>query len=105
MKKDKYWELSRSTRYSLLFALPLLVLYEEFVVLLSHGPAGGIRNGADVVLQQAVYAIAGRYEPIVFGVLLLGIGGLRFCSCWSSRCCSPAYSERSSERSRPTCCT
>ena len=75
MKKDKYWELSRSTRYSLLFALPLLVLYEEFVVLLSHGPAGGIRNGADVVLQQAVYAIAGRYEPIVFGVLVLGIGG------------------------------
>jgi Type II CAAX prenyl endopeptidase Rce1-like len=75
MAKGRYWELSRSPRYSLLFALPLLVLYEEFVALLSHGPAGGVRNGADVLLQQAVYTIAGRYEPIVFGVALLGIGG------------------------------
>src|SRR5215472_1936263 len=73
--KKSYWDLSRSSRYSLLFALPLLVLYEEFVALLSHGPSGGVRNGADVLLQQAVYAIAGRYEPIVFGIALLGIGG------------------------------
>ena len=74
-RTDKYWEVSRSARYSLLFALPLLVLYEEFVALLSHGPTGGVRNGADVLLQQAVYAVAGRYEPVVFGVALLGIGG------------------------------
>lgn len=74
-RTDRYWEVSRSPRYSLLFALPLLVLYEEFVALLSHGATGGVRNGADVLLQQAVYAIAGRYEPIVFGVALLGIGG------------------------------
>ena len=72
---DRYWNLSRSARYSLLFALPLLILYESLVVVLSHGPAGGMRNGADAVLQQAVYAIAGRYEPIVFGVALLGVGG------------------------------
>lgn len=70
----QYWETSRSARYSLLFALPLLVLYEILVAILSRGPAGGIRNGADVLLQQAVYAIAGRYEPIVFGVALLGVG-------------------------------
>jgi len=73
--RGQYWDTSRSPRYSLLFALPLLILYEEFVALLSHGPMGGVRNGADVLLQQAVYAIAGRYEPIVFGVALLGIGG------------------------------
>jgi hypothetical protein len=73
--RDRYWELSRSARYSLLFAFPLLILYEEFVALLSHSPTGGVRNGADVLLQQAVYALAGRYEPIVFGVALLGIGG------------------------------
>ena len=72
-RTDKYWDVSRSPRYSLLFALPLLVLYEEFVALLSHHT--GVRNGADVMLQQAVYAIAGRYEPIVFGVALVGIGG------------------------------
>jgi hypothetical protein len=72
--RGRYWELSRSPRYSLLFALPLLVLYELLVVVLAHGPGGGVRNGADVLLQQAVYAVAGRYEPIVFGVLVLGIG-------------------------------
>jgi hypothetical protein len=70
----QYWETSRSARYSLLFALPLLLVYELLVAILSHGPAGGIRNGADVLLQQAVYAIAGRYEPIVFGVAVLGLG-------------------------------
>jgi Type II CAAX prenyl endopeptidase Rce1-like len=70
----QYWETSRSPRYSLLFALPLLLLYELLVVALSRGPGGGIRNGADVLLQQAVYAVAGRYEPIVFGVVVLGIG-------------------------------
>jgi Type II CAAX prenyl endopeptidase Rce1-like len=70
----QYWETSRSARYSLVFALPLLLVYELLVAILSHGPAGGIRNGADVLLQQAVYAIAGRYEPIVFGVALLGLG-------------------------------
>jgi hypothetical protein len=56
------------------FALPLLLLYELLVAILSHGTGGGIRNGADVLLQQAVYAVAGRYEPIVFGVALLGLG-------------------------------
>jgi hypothetical protein len=70
----RYWEVSRAPRYSLLFALPLLVLYELLVVALSHGPEGGVRNGADVLLQQAVRAMAGRYEPLVFGVLLAGIG-------------------------------
>src|SRR5215469_10214193 len=73
-RTDKYWALSRSPRYSLLFALPLLFVYELLVVGLSHGTGGGVRNGADVLLQQAVYAVAGRYEPIVFGVLVLGIG-------------------------------
>lgn len=71
-RTDRYWELSRSPRYSLLFAFPLLVCYELLVFALSRGT--GVRNGADVLLQQAVYAIAGRYEPIVFGVLVLGIG-------------------------------
>jgi len=69
-----YWRSSRSHRYSLLFALPLLVAYETLVLLLSHGPAGGIRNGADVVLQDIFYAIAGRYGPILFGVCLVGVG-------------------------------
>lgn len=69
-----YWRSSRSHRYSLLFALPLLVAYETLVLLLSHGPTGGIRNGADAVLQEIFYAIAGRYGPMLFGVCLVGVG-------------------------------
>src|SRR5690348_11516777 len=69
-----YWRLSRAHRYSLLFALPLLVIYEALVVLLSHGPTAGIRNGADVVLQDFFYAIAGPYGPILFGICLVGGG-------------------------------
>jgi hypothetical protein len=70
----QYWDVTRQPRYSLLFALPLLVLYETLVLALDHSPSGGVRNGADVLLQQAVAAIAGRYEPIVFGVAVVGIG-------------------------------
>jgi Type II CAAX prenyl endopeptidase Rce1-like len=72
--QSRYWELSRSPRYSLLFAFPLLLCYELLVFSLSQATGSGVRNGADVLLQQAVYAVAGRYEPIVFGVLVLGIG-------------------------------
>ncbi|HEX6965574.1 MAG TPA: CPBP family intramembrane glutamic endopeptidase [Gemmatimonadaceae bacterium] len=69
-----YWRSSRSHRYSLLFALPLLLTYEALVVLLSHGPNAGIRNGADVILQDFFYTIAGPYGPILFGICLMGGG-------------------------------
>src|SRR3989454_4304748 len=32
-----YWQVSRAPRYSLLFALPLLVFYQVLAVLLAHG--------------------------------------------------------------------
>lgn len=72
---SSYWQLSRAPRYSLLFALPLLAAYELLTLALANGPAAGIRNGADVLLQALVYAVAGPYEPYVFGAALLG-GGL-----------------------------
>src|SRR5688500_20317843 len=40
-----YWRASRSHRYSLVFALPLLVFYEVLAAALSY-TSGGVRNGA-----------------------------------------------------------
>src|SRR5690348_804173 len=70
-----YWRSSRSHRYSLLFAVPLLVAYETLVLFLSRGYGVGVRNGADVVLEDVCYAIAGRYGPLLFGACLVGVGG------------------------------
>jgi hypothetical protein len=67
-----YFEISRAPRYSLVFALPLLLLYEALAALLSHDPAGDIRNGADVILTTAFVAVAGRYGPIVLMTLIVG---------------------------------
>src|SRR5688500_1543629 len=67
-----YYRLSRTPRYTLLFALPLLVLYEALAMLVS-GPAGGVRNGADVLLKSAFAALAGRWGPVVFGAALVGL--------------------------------
>jgi len=66
-----YWQASRAPRYSLLFALPLLALYEALAAALS--PArGGVRNGADVLLKGLVGAVAGPYAGLALGVLLIG---------------------------------
>ena len=51
----KYLELTRSHTYSLLFALPLLVLYELGAVLIANRSAG-MRNGADVLLRTLLSA-------------------------------------------------
>jgi membrane protease YdiL (CAAX protease family) len=69
-----YWVLSRRPRYSLLFALPLLVLYELLALALSGGAMAGVRNGADVLLKSVFLTFGGRTGLIVFGALLLGTG-------------------------------
>ena len=71
---QSYWQASKAPRYSLVFALPLLALYEAMAALLSYRPGGGIRNGADVLLRDLFIAIAGRGGPLAFGLVLLGIG-------------------------------
>lgn len=66
-----YWHDSRAPRYSLTFALPLLVLYEALAALLSNGTSG-VRNGADVLLKAAFLALMGERGQLVFGALLVG---------------------------------
>jgi hypothetical protein len=67
-----YWGASRAHRYSLIFALPLLVFYEILAALLSY-QSGGVRNGADVLIKSAFIALAGPYGPALFGATVLGI--------------------------------
>jgi CAAX prenyl protease-like protein len=68
-----YWHASRAPRYSLLFALPLLLFYETLAVLLSHGTRS-VRNGADVILQSLFVALAGNWGPVLFMLCLIGAG-------------------------------
>lgn len=51
----RYFENTRTHTYSLLFALPLLVLYEIGAMMIA-GRAGGMRNGADVLLRTLLSA-------------------------------------------------
>lgn len=71
-----YWRLSRSPRYSLLFALPLLVLYELLAFALSRDAIAGVRNGADVLLKSLFVAFGGRWGLVAFGALLVGTGAV-----------------------------
>src|SRR4051812_49436734 len=70
-----YFGATRAPRYSVLFALPLLIMYETLAALLST-PAGGLRNGADALFRGAFTALAGSRGPAIFmtAVVLLGVG-------------------------------
>lgn len=65
-----YYRASRAPRYSLIFAFPLLVLYELLAAGLQGG-SGGIRNGADVMLKSLFASIAGPQGPLIFATLLI----------------------------------
>jgi hypothetical protein len=67
-----YWRATRSPRYSLSFALPLLAAYEALAFLLSRSEVAGVRNGADVLLKSLFVALGGRSGLAVFGALLVG---------------------------------
>src|SRR2546427_11578262 len=71
--RSSYWQVSRTPRYSLLFALPLLLFYQVLAVLLAHGERS-VRNGADVILQALFTAGAGAGGPPPFFGWLVGVG-------------------------------
>lgn len=70
-----YYRASRSPRYSVLFALPLLIAYEALAGTLSQPGRGELRNGADAILRTAFTLVAGVYGPLIFMavVVLLGV--------------------------------
>ncbi len=70
-----YWQASRAPRYSLLFALPLLIIYQVLAALAPPGPGGmGVRNGADVILESVFLWLAGAWGPRLFMLCLIGVG-------------------------------
>src|ERR1043165_1433279 len=68
--RGSYWQLSRTPRYSILFVLPLLALYEALALAINGG-TGGLRNGADVILKGLFASFLGPRGPLVFSVLLV----------------------------------
>lgn len=74
MTLERYWCHSREPRYSLLFAFPLLALYEGLALALSGSAMAGVRNGADVLLKTVFVAAGGRAGLAAFGVLVIGGG-------------------------------
>lgn len=66
--------MTREPRYSVVFAFPLLGLYELLAFALSQSTLQGVRNGADVLLKTAFVAFGGARGVAVFTVLLIGIG-------------------------------
>jgi hypothetical protein len=68
-----YWRASRAPRYSYTFALPLLAFNEHLAAILPLVETHGVRNGADVILKSVFYAAFGRWGPLAFGVLLVGM--------------------------------
>jgi len=69
-----YWQATRAPRYSLVFALPLLIGYETLAFALTHDALEGVRNGADVLLKSLFLVLGGRYGLVAFGAVLLGSG-------------------------------
>ena len=73
-RPSSYWRLSRAPRYSLVFALPLLLLYQVLAAMEPVGREGSLRNGADVILESLFVALAGKSGPFVFMTCLIAAG-------------------------------
>jgi hypothetical protein len=82
MLRSQYYAESRSPRYAILFAAPLLVAYEVLAWLLSGSGAGGVRNGADVLLKAPFIQLAGYRGVIAFELLLLATGAWLVAGDW-----------------------
>lgn len=71
-----YVAASRASRYSLLFALPLLLLYEGLSLALTGSAVEGVRNGADVLLKSLFLALGGRHGLTIFNAALFAVGAV-----------------------------
>lgn len=69
-----YWHTTRAHRYSLLFAMPLLIAYELLEAFVPVRQAGGIvRNGADVLLTTLFVWLLGPRGPLLFMALVIAV--------------------------------
>ena len=72
-RPGSYWTLSRAPRYSVTFALPLVILYEVLAATLSRFAGEQMRNGADVMLRSVFVAVAGVRGPLLFVLCVIGV--------------------------------
>jgi hypothetical protein len=74
-RRASYFSVSRAHRYSVLFALPLLIGYEALASVLARPGQGELRNGADVLCRAAFTAVAGPNGSAIFmaAVVLIGV--------------------------------
>ena len=72
VSSTSYYALSLAPRYSVLFALPLLIVYEALAALLAGDD--GIRNGADVLLRSMFTAVIGRDGSLIFIAVVILVG-------------------------------
>jgi hypothetical protein len=74
VEAKEYWRTSKSHRHSLLFALPLLLVYELLEAIAPVRAGGGvIRNGADVLLTDLFTWALGWRGPLIFMALVIGL--------------------------------
>ncbi|MGQ0703508.1 MAG: CPBP family intramembrane glutamic endopeptidase [Gemmatimonadales bacterium] len=71
---SSYWRDSRAPRHSLLFVLPLLVLYEFLAFALTRAELTQVRSGADVLLKSVFLLVGGRYGLSLFAGALAALG-------------------------------
>lgn len=71
----RYFELTRSLTYSLLFAAPLLLLYEAGAAWLAGTGTTDLRNGADVLLRSLL-AAGGIRGTLSFTASLLAVAAV-----------------------------
>ena len=67
-----YWKASRAPRYSLVFALPLFLLYEGLsAALAGSSGAASVRNAADVALKTPFLIFAGTRGSLAFFAIVV----------------------------------
>ncbi|MFP4547936.1 MAG: CPBP family intramembrane glutamic endopeptidase [Fidelibacterota bacterium] len=66
----EYWQESRSPLYSLIFTLPLIIVYEGLLFTMNHSDIAGMRNGADALIRQ-FFAMFGIYGFYLVGFVIL----------------------------------
>jgi hypothetical protein len=69
-----YWNATRAPRYSLLFALPLLLLYESLAAAEAGAPGtADVRNAADVALKTPFYLLSGARGSLAFFATIVAV--------------------------------
>jgi hypothetical protein len=72
----RYWSSARAPRYSILFALPLLLAYEALAWGMGRGEVAAVRNGADVLLKSLFSVVGGEHGLSIFTAVLFGTGAV-----------------------------